>query len=78
MMPRGDCTFRQRDATALLKAARDAGLDVARVTVDRDGKIVIETPKAPAGDGEPDITAQRREENPWHAQLDIRDIPKAT
>ena len=39
-MPRGECTFRQRDVTAALKAARDAGAEVARVEIDK-GKIII-------------------------------------
>ena len=39
-MSRGECTFRQRDVTAALKAARDAGAEVARVEIDK-GKIII-------------------------------------
>jgi hypothetical protein len=39
-MPRGGCTFRQRDVTAALKAARDAGAEVARVEIAK-GKIII-------------------------------------
>lgn len=43
--PRGrrPSTFRQRDAASLIKAATSAGLKVARVEVDREGKIVIIT-----------------------------------
>jgi hypothetical protein len=40
-MPRGECTFRQRDITAAVKALRDAGVPVARVEVGKDGKIVV-------------------------------------
>ncbi len=40
-MSRGPCTFRQRDLTAAVKAAVAAGLEVARVEVDKDGKIVV-------------------------------------
>jgi hypothetical protein len=40
-MARGECTFRQRDVTAALKAAKDAGAEVARVEIDKDGKIVV-------------------------------------
>lgn len=40
-MSRGPSTFRQRDVAAAIKAARDAGVEVARVEVDKDGKIVI-------------------------------------
>ena len=39
-MARGECTFRQRDVTAALKAARDAGSEVARVEIGK-GKIVM-------------------------------------
>lgn len=53
-MSRGPCTFRQRDLTAAVKAAQAAGLCIARVEVDRDGKIVVvtgaPTPVKPAND----------------------------
>jgi hypothetical protein len=39
-MPRGPSTFRQRDVTAAIKAARAAGVEVARVEV-MDGKITL-------------------------------------
>ena len=45
-MARGPTTFRQRDATAAIKAARAAGLEVARVEIGKDGKIVIITGKS--------------------------------
>jgi hypothetical protein len=40
-MSRGDCTFRQRDLTAALKAAEKSGAKVARVEVKPDGTIVV-------------------------------------
>jgi hypothetical protein len=40
-MARGECTFRQRDVTAALKAAKDAGAEVERVEIDKAGKIVV-------------------------------------
>lgn len=40
-MPRGDQTFRQTDVVRAIKAARAAGEDVARIEIDRDGKIVV-------------------------------------
>jgi imidazolonepropionase-like amidohydrolase len=40
-MARANCTFRQRDVTAAVKAARAAGVEVARIEVDKDGKIVV-------------------------------------
>ena len=40
-MARGTCTFKQRDATAAVKAVVAAGCKVARVEVEKDGKIVV-------------------------------------
>jgi hypothetical protein len=40
-MSRGHATFRQRDLCAAIKAAKAAGCDIARVEVDRNGKIVV-------------------------------------
>ena len=40
-MARGKCHFRQRDLTAAMKAARAAGVEVARYEVGADGKIVV-------------------------------------
>jgi hypothetical protein len=54
-MSRAPSAFRQRDLTRAFRAAQAAGVKVARVEIDRDGKIVI-------------VTAdehERREENSW-------------
>ncbi len=40
-MSRSPSAFRQRDVEAALRAARAVGLEVTRVEVDRDGKIVV-------------------------------------
>ena len=40
-MSRAPYSFKQRDMTRALKAVVAAGLAIARVEVDRDGKIVI-------------------------------------
>jgi len=46
---RSHSTFRQRDVTAAIKAAKAAGEQVVRVEVDREGKIIIITAReAPA------------------------------
>jgi hypothetical protein len=40
-MGRGPCTFKETDLTRALKAAKKAGVDVARAEVARDGTIVL-------------------------------------
>ena len=52
-MSRGPSTFRQQDAIRALRAAAAAGLDVERLEISKDGKIVVIAgkPKGPAGEG---------------------------
>jgi hypothetical protein len=40
-MARRPAAFRQRDVTCALRATQAAGVAVARIEIDRDGKIVI-------------------------------------
>ena len=40
-MSRGPCTFKQQDVTRAARATVAAGLEVRRIEVDREGKIVI-------------------------------------
>jgi hypothetical protein len=40
-MPRGPLTFRQQDVTRAVKAVVAAGVAIARVEVDRAGRIVV-------------------------------------
>lgn len=40
-MARGAQTFKQADVTKAVKGAVAAGIEVARVEIDRDGKIVL-------------------------------------
>jgi hypothetical protein len=42
-MSRGVLTFKRRDVTRAIKAAQIAGIDVHRVEIDRDGKIIVVT-----------------------------------
>jgi hypothetical protein len=57
-MPRGQCTFRQGDVTKAVKAVVAAGVHVARVEVDRAGRIVVIA-------GEPAPAEQAQEGNEW-------------
>lgn len=42
-MARGPLTFRQNDVTRAVRAVRNAGVEVLRVEVDKDGKIIVVT-----------------------------------
>jgi hypothetical protein len=51
-MARGPSTFKQRDVTAAVKAVVAAGVEVARVEVGNDGRIIVVTGKPPAAEAE--------------------------
>jgi hypothetical protein len=53
-MARAPCTFRQRDVAAALRAVRDAGYEVARVEISKDGKIVVVPSKPVMSDNNDD------------------------
>jgi hypothetical protein len=55
-MARGQCTFKQGDITKAVKAVVAAGIEVARVEVDKDGRIVVV-----AGKTDLDLSAPDRE-----------------
>lgn len=40
-MARGPLTFRQRDLVRALKGAKAAGLEISKVEIDKDGKIIV-------------------------------------
>ena len=40
-MSRGPATFKQRDIAAAIRAARQAGIEVARIKIEKDGTITI-------------------------------------
>jgi hypothetical protein len=57
-MARAPSTFRQQDVTRAVKAVTAAGVHIARIEIDRAGKIVIITGAEPAG-------IERSERNTW-------------
>ena len=61
-MSRGPARFTQREATRLMRAALAAGLPVAQVMVDKDGRIVVVV-------GEPG-KAELDERNEWDNDQD--------
>lgn len=54
-MPRPPSPFKQADITKAVKAVRSAGVDILRVEVDPNGKVVIVTA----------TEAEQREDNSW-------------
>jgi|HubBroStandDraft_6_1064221.scaffolds.fasta_scaffold269225_2 hypothetical protein len=55
VMSRGRCAFKQRDVTRAVKAVAKAGVSVARVEVDKEGRIIVIAGKP---NGDPVV-------NPW-------------
>ena len=51
-MSRGPQTFRQRDVAAAIRAAKQAGIELARIEIDKDGRIVL-VAKGAGGDPTP-------------------------
>jgi hypothetical protein len=47
-MAHGPLTFRQRDLARALKGVKAAGLEVSKVEIDKEGKIVVIIGKADA------------------------------
>jgi hypothetical protein len=61
-MARGPSTFRQQDVTRAVRAVTAAGVGIARVEIDKAGKIIIIAAGSdPAGEG--------RETNEWDGVL---------
>jgi hypothetical protein len=68
-MARGPSTFRQQDVTRAVKAVVAAGVHIARVEVDRDGKIVVVVGKPLESVGpEGDLDRELREWEAHHGQ----------
>ena len=79
LMPRGDCSFRQRDVTALLRAVRDAGYERARLVVEPK-KLILETSLTAQREiaDEPVKNTGQEGLNEWDEVLSDRDTPKAS
>ncbi len=58
-MPRAPSTFRQQDVTRAVKALAAAGVYIARIEIDKAGKIVI------IAGGETNKPGQTTEANEW-------------
>lgn len=56
-MSRGPSTFRQSTVTKAIKAAKAAGVEVARIEVDPDGRIVLTVGK-PDDPSKPDANRE--------------------
>jgi len=65
-MGRARASFRQGDLARALRAARAAGAEVARVEINRDGKLVLVMGKGEGGDVPPG-------QNEWDQVLGMRD-----
>ncbi|HEY9359190.1 MAG TPA: hypothetical protein VIQ50_02055 [Xanthobacteraceae bacterium] len=58
-MARAPSTFRQQDVTRAVKAVTAAGVHIARIEIDKSGKIVIITAD------QPDRLGNMAEANEW-------------
>ena len=64
-MARGQFAYRKRDLTRAIQAARAAGVDIAKVEVDRSGKITIIAARASAGGNGDELDRELEE---WEAR----------
>jgi hypothetical protein len=65
-MPRAPSTFRQQDVTRAVKAVAAAGVHIARVEIDRAGKIVVVTQQSPTSQQD-DLDRELEEFEAHHA-----------
>ena len=50
VMGHGPCTFKKRDVKTAVEAVRESGVEVARVEIGKDGKIVVVAGKPVSGE----------------------------
>ena len=62
-MSRAPQTFRQRDITRMIKAAKAAGEQVRKVEIDKDGKVTVTT------SGEPSKEKQQDNQGEWDSAI---------
>jgi len=64
-MARGSSTFKQRDVARAIKAMQAVGIEIARVEIGRDGKLVFvvksSEPAQPEDDTDKEVAALREE-----------------
>jgi hypothetical protein len=65
---RAPSTFRQQDVTRAVKAVAAAGVGIARVEIDKAGKITIITAAAPAAASKDDLDVELQEWEARHGQ----------
>jgi hypothetical protein len=65
-MSRRPCTFRETDVKRAVKAVRAAGVEIARVEIGRDGRIIVVPGKPRETE---DANGERNEWDAVHGQL---------
>jgi hypothetical protein len=67
-MARAPSAFRQRDVTRAVKAVTAAGVGIARVEIDKAGKITIITATAPVVGSNDDLDLELQQWEARHGQ----------
>lgn len=67
-MARTPCTFRQADVTRVLRATLAAGVEVARIEIASDGKIVLVTGQPETPDPKDDLDRELEEFEASHGE----------
>jgi hypothetical protein len=67
-MSRAPSTFRQQDVTRAVKAVTAAGVHIARIEIDKTGKITIITATAPVAGSSDDLDLELQRWEARHGQ----------